>query len=270
MTANKTQPDPQKEEPDSPAPRRTRIRYGRRRGDQDGVASLWLITFTDVMALMLTFFVLLFAMSNPKQEEWESLSETMQNKFNRFYGKALNRGNEDAVNVERVDYNQALPLSYLRSLIEALIEKEPSLGVITIMEQRSGLIISLPQDLLFESGQAEVRESARRALYTLAGTLSRIKNRVEIIGHTDPRPASSEAFASNWELSLARAANVAAVFENVGYDKPVVIRGQAAGRYNDIPASIPENRRLDLSRRVDVVVMEDDGDTPKLLDIIVP
>ena len=162
-------------------------------------------------------------------------------------------------------------LNYLRALIENLVKRNPELANVELIDAGSSLIISLPQEILFESGNAEVRGMANRALYTLAGSLRRIKNRIEIVGHTDPRPTSSTSdFTSNWSLSLKRAATVAAVLEGVGYDQPIIIRGQSSGRYQDLDETIPEDTRLELSRRVDIVVMEDDGRQPKLFDLGMP
>jgi len=245
-------------------------RFNRRMGDQDNSPSIWLISFTDVMALMLTFFVLLFAMSNPKQEQWEDFTQNIQKNFNRFYGQVLNRGQEDAINIAKINFSQALDLNYLRALIENLIEKENSLRIAKLIDNGDSLIISLPHDILFEVGQAEVKGTANKALFTLAGALGRIKNRVEVVGHTDPRPLRGSDYQSNWELSLARAANVAGALENLGYQNSLSIRGQASGRYTDIPETVPTSERLDLSRRVDIVVMEDDGRRDKLFDIGLP
>lgn len=252
--------------PATPPPRR----FGRRMGDTLPPTSMWLLTFTDVTALMLTFFVLLFAMSNPKQEDWEEFTQNIQQNFQRFEGAVNNRGKEDAINIARINFSEALDLKYLKALVENLIEQEPDLKVVRVINNGDSLIISLPQDLLFEAGQASVKPEANKALFTIAGTLERIKNRVEIVGHTDPRPVSDSNFPSNWELSLARAANVAAVLENVGYDRPITIKGQASGRFDDMPETIPVSERLDLSRRVDIVVMEDDGRKSKLFDIGLP
>lgn len=250
-----------------PPPRR----YSRRRGDVEGTGqSMWLVSFTDVMALMLTFFVLLFAMSNPKQEEWTEFTQQIQENFNRFEGALENRGTQDAINIDKVNFSQALNLHYLRAIIENLISKEPELANARLIDNGDTLIISLPQDVLFSVGEAEIKADANRIIYVLAGTLRRIQNRIEVVGHADPRPMVSSDFPSNWELSLARAASVAAVLENVGYDKPLIIRGQASGRFDDIPDSIDVAERLDLSRRVDIVVMEDDGRQKNVFDIGLP
>lgn len=246
-------------------------RFGRRMGDkQSPTSSTWLISFTDVMALMLTFFVLLFAMSNPKQEEWEQFTQNMQQNFNKFEGEADNRGTQDAINISAINYSKALDIKYLRSIIEKLVESDSSLGQVTLMENAGRLIISLPQDILFDAGRTEVKEEGKRALSSLVGSLRRIKNNVEIVGHTDPRPISNSGFPSNWELSLTRAASVAGIMRSVGYNQSLSIKGYAGGRYDDLPKTLPKETRMDLSRRVDIIIREDDGKRFKLFDIGLP
>ncbi len=253
------------------APVRTIRRFNRRAGDNaSSSSSTWLVSFTDVMALMLTFFVLLFSMSNPKKEQWEKFTQEVQENFNRFYGRPLNRAQQDAVNIKKINYSRALDLNYLEVIVNNLVEKEESLKDIQIMPNGKNLIISFPDNLLFDVGEATVKTEGQKALFSLASALTRIKNRIEVVGHTDPRPVNDPRFPSNWELSLTRAANVGAVLENVGYKRPVTIRGHASARYQDLPTTIPLQKRLDLSRRVDVVIMEDDGRPLKLFDIGIP
>lgn len=251
-------------------------RFNRRAEDAGTGSSIWLISFTDIMALMLTFFVLLFAMSNPKQEDWERVTRTVQENFrvfrsySAFDGKIENRGAEDAITIEKINFSEALNIQYLRVVIEKLIEQSPALQVVQVIDNKNHLVLSFPQDILFESGQARLKPEANRALFTLANALQRIRNRVEIVGHTDPTPVSSAAYESNWELSLARAIAVAGAMENVGYKRPVIVRGQASGRFKDLPQTIPRQERLDLSRRVDILIMEDGGRRRKLFDIGLP
>lgn len=246
-------------------------RFNRRAGDRSNTtSSTWLLTFTDIIALMLTFFVLLFSMSNPDKEQWEKLSQVAQNNFNKFQGRPLNRGSEDAINIEKVNFSRALDLNYLQAIIANMIEKDDLLNKVFMTQSDNSLIISLPQNLLFDTGQANVNEIGNKALFTLAGTLSRIKNRVEVVGNTDPRPVTGKEYPSNWELSLARATNVAAVLENVGYNRAMTVRGHASARFEDLPKSISMRERLDLSRRVDIIVMEDDGKRLQLFDMGFP
>lgn len=228
--------------------------------DPPAASNVWLISFTDIMALMLTFFVLLFSMSEPEKDDWSKVAHVLQVEFNKFEGPNAFRNIYDALNVRKIGYDKALDLSYLKLLMERLIEKNKSLSAITLQSENNALIISLPDSLLFQTGKTDLSEEGSQALFPLAGMLSRIDNRVEIVGHTDPRPLSSEsAFPSNWELSLSRALVVAGVLENLGYSKPLIVRGLSSGRYNMLPDDMSEAKKQSVSRRVDIILMQDDG-----------
>lgn len=243
----------------------SRRRYGRRMGDvnaQQSDTPIWLITFTDTIALMLTFFVMLFAMSTPAEKEWSEITAALFSQLNKFYGPSFSRGPVDALSLQRVDFDRALDISYLSALMESVTEDNENLAGARFIEQPERLVISLPQDLLFQAGRAEISEDGSRALYGLGGALSRIKNKVEVLGHADPRPlqeGEERGYESNWELSLARAANVAGVLNDVGYEQDINIIGDSSGRYQDLSAIADENLRMDLARRVDIVIYDHDG-----------
>ncbi len=257
-------PENEREKPDEDAlAPLTGRRVFRRRGDiQEAEASsqIWLVSFTDVMALMLTFFVLLFSMTEPARQDWSEITSALQSEFNRFYGAPLYRGTQDAINIDRINFSRALNVDYLEALLETVIADNEALGGVTLNTQQGQLVISLPRALLFDSGEAEVKEDGTRALYALGGVLSRIRNVIEITGHADPRPVTrgDGGFESNWELSMARAANVAAILETVGYERDIAVRGHASGRYQDLQGVVSEEQRLDLARRVDIVILGHD------------
>ena len=222
---------------------------------------LWLITFTDVMALMLTFFVMLYSMSVPEEDKWKQVTSALTVGFSQFESPKWYKGPQDTINIDKRDFSNALNMDYLNALVIEIIEKDEKLKNVVVLQQKKRLILSLPTDLLFKSGQSEVTVSGKRALFALGGPLSRIRNRIEVTGHADSRPVQSDKgkFSSNWELSLARAVNVSSVLENVGYSRPVIVRGLSNARYDELPADLSESERLSFSRRVDIVIMKDDG-----------
>lgn len=248
-------------------------RFRRRKFDQDGTTSMWLVSFTDVMALMLTFFVLLFAMSHPKKEDWEDFSNNVKKQFSKYYGLALNAGIQDTINIQKVSFEEARDLRFLQQLIAEQLDKVDTLRGITIIpqppntEKPSRLIISMPDNLLFESGSAALKREGSDALFDLQVFLDRIPNRLEIIGHADPRPVPPGGeFPSNWELSLTRAASVAASLQNYGYSKDLTIRGQSSGRYTELPDDLTAAEKLSLSRRVDIVIFPDTGERLNIIE----
>jgi chemotaxis protein MotB len=223
---------------------------------------LWLITFTDVAALMLTFFVMLYSMSVPDEEKWKQTTSAFNEGLKKFETPIVHTGIEDTVNIERIDYTNALNLDYLEAIVREMLGRNgnENLRQIDIFRQADSLVLSVPASLLFDTQTAEVSVEGKRTLFSIGGPLSRIRNRIEVVGHSAPSAmAEDSGFSSTWDLSLARAVGVAAVLESVGYSRPIVVHGLSSARYAELPLSMPEEKRLDLARRVDIVIMHDDG-----------
>lgn len=236
--------------------------YNRRLGDGgSGGTPIWLISFTDVMALMLTFFVMLFAMSDTKSKSLADVMSSLKSELNKYYGRPLSQGQVDTINLDRINFDKALNINYLASIFVRLIQENEALDVVSIQVMEDHLILSLPQSLLFAPARAELSDDGARALYALGGALTRMKNQVEIVGHADPRPVTSEnaRYDQNWALSLGRALSVSATLQSVGYDQPMILRGLGSGRYQDLPQDMPEAQKMDLSRRVDIIIHNHDG-----------
>jgi chemotaxis protein MotB len=210
---------------------------------------------------MLTFFVLLYSMSAPSVETWEEMTTGIKNEFQKFRGAQNNRGPQDTIDVSRINFNRALDINYLNALIGRHIEGEEVLKEVELRSMSGGLVVSFPQDMVFESGKAEMSEQGSDAVYALALTLSKIRNRIEILGHTDPGTISGEdgKYKSNWEFSLARASTIAAALRKVGYDRPLMVRGLGDAIYNSLPEELSEAEKLKTARKVDILIMGDDG-----------
>ncbi len=228
--------------------------------DGQSKVPLWLITFTDVMALMLTFFVLLYSMSTPKEEKWEDISSALSHKLNHFDAAAFNAGSQDVISLDKISKTKALELGYVKALVESLLKKRKVEDVLLIQNGKR-LVISLPSELLFSSGRADVSAEGKKIIFELGGVLSRVKNRIEVVGNTDPRPITARdgQYTTNWELSLARATSVSSVLRDVGYVRDMTVRGLSSARFDELPETLSQDERFALSRRVDIVVMDDDG-----------
>lgn len=231
---------------------------------------MWLVTFTDVMGLMLTFFVLMFAIRAPEPRTFETLTAGFQQQIGKVFEFRQDAGPFDTIDLGRIDFNRALDLDYLEALVrERVDERGEILRGVVLLPQSSSLVVSLPQELVFAPGKEEVSDGGKAALGAMAEILTRIRNRVEIIGHADPRPVSEKNpdYGSNWDLSLSRAAAAAQVLREQGYERPVVVRGLGDALYRALPGGLPETFRETVSRRVDIVIMSDDGDRRRFLDI---
>ena len=215
---------------------------------------VWMLSLADLISLLLTFFVMLFAMSKVKIDRWDEVVDSLSQSI-----KPSPREENDepmaSLNIPRVYRKPAMNLDYLSAVIDDAIDDNPVLGDARMSRDADKLVISLPGDLLFVSGSSEMTQKARQALFVLGGVLRNIGNRVGVQGHTDPRPLSGRGvYASNWELSLARAAAVANELKKSGYTDYINIYGFAASRYDQLPKLIDEDARFAMARRVDIVI----------------
>lgn len=212
----------------------------------------WMIVFTDLVALMLTFFVLLFSMSNVQIDRWEKMIDILSRTLNPSHAR-VETPVSTRYNIAALSRKRAINLDYLSAVLEEKVAQDPVLARSQIMRLEDRLLIVFPGDLLFAPGGAVLSGPARQALFVLGGVLRNIGNQIGVNGHTDPNPPQGGAYISNWELSLARAVAVANLLKRVGYTKGIMAYGYADSRFAELP-DLPGPERLSLGRRVDIVV----------------
>ncbi len=213
----------------------------------------WMIVFTDLVSLMLTFFVLLFSMSSVQIASWEEMIDALSQTLAPSREKTVSEVSAQ-YNIATIFRKRAINLDYLAAVLKETMAKDAVLSRCHIMPLEDRLVIALPGDLLFSPGQAALSDRAARALFRLGGVLRNVGNQIGVNGHTDPVPPRGDGFASNWELSLARAVAVANALRRSGYREDVVAYGFADSRFEELPEMAPDRRRA-LGRRVDIVVM---------------
>lgn len=227
--------------------------------DEDGGVPLWLISFTDIMALMLTFFVLLYSMAVPDAKQWEEMIHAVEEGITVQKTLKAQAGKQQEISIDKIETQRALDLNYLQNILQRQFEQTESLSSALLLKGEGQLIISLPMDVVFDSGSAKVEIEAKRALMALGDLFHRIRNRIEVVGHADPSPVLNGGYDNNWSLSLARSANIAALLRQAGYKRDVVVRGVSSARFADLSDSIPPEMREQMARRVDIVIMQDTG-----------
>ena len=213
----------------------------------------WMITFTDLVALLLAFFVLLFSMSSVRPDSWRVAIDSLS--------RTLNPTRVDKAVPSAVPFNigttfpkRGSDLDYLATVLNEALREDALLSSTRIIRSADRLIVALPGDLLFANGRAELSERAGKSLLILGSVLRNIGNRIGVNGHSDPQPLKDGAYKSNWELSLARAVAVANTLRRSGYRREIVAYGFADSRYQQLP-KIEEKRRRALARRVDIVIL---------------
>ena len=126
-------------------------------------------------------------------------------------------------------------------------------GNVKVGFARDGLVISLSGNVLFDSGQADLRPDGLPILDEVAWRLASLKNELRIEGHTDNIPITTPLYSSNWELSAARATTVARYLAEHGL-APKRLSAAGYGEYRPVASNDTREGRSQ-NRRVDIVVL---------------
>ena len=228
-----------------------------KRKQNQGISLAWMMIFTDLVALLLTFFVMLFSMSVLRVDTYKKAVNALTNTFD----VAKIRPAEMPVaqfNIDSIMRKPAIDLDYLAAVIEQKIKKDEIIKNSPIIYMDDKLVISLLGDLLFAEGSAQLNDKARQALFLLGGVLQNIKNTVSVSGYSDETQFEDVAFTSDWELSLARAIAVANELKRAGYTEKILSVGFGKSRSSALKG-LPESKKKTMSRRVDVMILSTSG-----------
>lgn len=232
---------------------------GRRAGRKYGGGASWLVTFVDLVSLMLAFFVLRFAMTTLDTPRFEQAASSISLTLGREV-VAVEQQPPVSEGVQAERAGRGFRLAYLEPVLRAKLARDPLLRAARLERRGSELIIALPSDLLFPLGSAELTGDATRSVRELASALSPLPNRVGVVGHADPQPmAGGGRYPDNWALSLARAAAVARTLRDGGYPVVPVIEGRGSSRFFEVDPTLPLETRYQRARRVEVVIHPERG-----------
>ena len=229
-------------------------KMGRRAGHKYGGGPGWLVTLVDLVSLMLAFFVLRFAMTTLDGPQYLEAAGSIVASLNREVTVVEPTAPVlETVQAERT--RRGFALAYLEPVLAAKMAGDPVLQRARVARSGDRLVISLPSDLLFPSGGVDLTPAARRAVAELTTAIETLPNRIDVVGHADPQPMSGAGrFATNWELSLARADAVARQLVDTGFPRIPTVEGVGDSRFSEIAPTLDLERRYALARRVDLVV----------------
>ncbi len=165
----------------------------------------WMVTFADFMMLILVFFILLFSISQVDQDKFDSITQAFRNQGVFEESDSVIPFDEEWLE-EEIREDQELQTLYQD--INSFLLENGLTDQVTASQTDRGVVITLQEQVLFDSGQAELLSEAEPVLEEIGNLLEDIPNFVRIEGHTDNRPIQTAVYPSNWELSGARASSV--------------------------------------------------------------
>ncbi len=223
-----------------------------RSGGGGSVTYAWMITFTDLIALMLTFFVLLYSMSQVNQEQWENMVQSLAQDFN-----SISKSEKKKPAVEfHLPVEAVVPganLDYLAPLLQEQIAGHAILAPSIVWRLPDRLVLSLPDTLIYRPKTADLAAQAEAAVFALSGVLRNLSNEIESEVYSDLTPPRG-GFRSTWELALGRSVVLTGMLSAAGYEWPIVARGYGGSRHAQPPVGLTTEQFKRFGNRIDVVI----------------
>ena len=222
-------------------------------GSKQSISSAgWMITFADLLSLMLTFFVLVFSMSTVQLESWDDVVKTMRKQFNP--SAPISAKSYEIEELAVVNTGEGLNLNYLRGLLADSVQGSAFFSDTRVFIEDGKVVLSIPAHQLFENKSSFFVSGSVVALRQFAGTFMNVTNKLVIAGHTNDIEMPAESARTNWELSIIRARLVAGVLADAGYTRELTVLGHGASKFEGAGrrVSIPE---LEQQERIDIVFL---------------
>ena len=203
----------------------------RKTAEDEDITSFWLITYSDMVTLLLSFFLLMYSFSVMTEERRHELVEEL---------RTVSANTNVVRERPREDLEQAA-----REIASQFRQDEAF-----VENTETEVTVGLSSEVTFASGDAALSEAGRAALVRVAAILARLPNTVRVEGHTDSVPVRGGRFSSNWHLSAARAQSVVRLLVENGVDArrlQVIGYGDVRPREaNDTPDGRGRNRRIEI------------------------
>ena len=254
----------------------------KRRGEAHANHERWLVSYADFITLLFAFFVVLYASSQVDKRKVGKLALAIQVAFQQmgvfdtsstqiplsdseavpFSKVQVVENNERTTDMERfvqpmkgmLTPPMNAPLKEIQSELEKALAPEIQKHVVDIKARREGLVVSLREIGFYESGSAQMRASSKGAIDRLAAVLAARAEALRVEGHTDDVPIHNSHFASNWELSTARASELIKLLVERYHFDPVRLSAAGYAEFHPVSSNDTAEGRA-RNRRVDIVIL---------------
>ena len=255
----------------------------------------WLVSYADFITLLFAFFTTLYAISTVDAQKMGKMVTSMRESFdsNLFppgsrtlsmnSGAGSNPSSRDILqsvdlsgintkdgamqrlqemkmpsSSKRRTVSGEKELSHLKKEMEAALSTEVLKGRLRMKVEPRGLVISLGEAGMYDSGSDQIKPEGKPLLDTIAANLVSLDNEIRVEGHTDNVPIRNSRFPSNWELSTARATGMLRyLLERFSFLPELLSAGGYAEYRPSTPNDTVEGRTR--NRRVDIVVLNPTG-----------
>lgn len=223
----------------------------------------WLLTYSDLMNLLLILFIILYTMSKVDVAKYQQVAASLRQAFGESTSATyMIPGGNSIVNMDSSAPSPVIPanveeeqMQEIKERVDQLVQQQNLGDNVQVAIEERGIAISITAQLLFKSGSAEIENGSKQTIQDIGKILLAVPGRqIRVEGHTDDDPISTSKYPDNLELSTARANNVWRLLINaVGID-PNIISSVGYGEYRPkVPNTSEENKAV--NRRVDIVIL---------------
>ncbi len=247
----------------------------------------WLLTYSDLITLLMIFFVMLYSISNVSQAKYEELSQSLSEAFgtsgksvdgsiipkgagfldggtglssdnNLADGESMTEGTVEGDTIKEGGGISRDDFIEMRSSLYKAIKDSDLKDKLHITIEEKGMVISLPNDILFDSGEADVKPEMKPVLDQIAELLNSIDSPIQVEGYTDNVPVNNSKYRSNWQLSAERAANVVQYLVDNYKIKPERLVAIGYGEYKPVASNETAEGRMK-NRRISITLLYNGG-----------
>ena len=208
----------------------------------------WLLTYADMITLLLAFFVIMYAISKVDAKKYQAVAESVSIALGGHPPRAVSSGIDGSEKV----LPKPDPVFEMAERLRQDLGNELGSGRIQIERNADRILLRFQDTLFFERGKADLSPEARGILDKVAKVVAPLPYRLEAEGHTDALPIKSAQFPSNWELSVARATAVVRYLAEQHHVSPLRLAARGLGEHkplfpNKPIVGEPRNRRVELN-----------------------
>jgi chemotaxis protein MotB len=224
----------------------------------------WLVSYADFITLLFAFFVVMYSISSVNIGKYRTVSESIKAALNPLANQSganqiISVGEaKSALQGRNPTDAKEITIRRIRQLAQVIKDKQlkDMVAFVTVVQTINGdIVITIPDRLLFNSGEAIVRTEALPFLEGLGGAILEMNRHARVEGHTDNVPIRTAQFPSNWELSAARAVMVVRVLSEL-YGVPADHLA-AVGHADTRPVTAnSDTEQRAKNRRVEVVILQ--------------
>lgn len=220
-------------------------------------APAWVVTFGDLMSLLLCFFVLLLSFSEMDRNKYRVVSGSVKNAFGIQRKKPVFESPKGSKMIAK-EFDQAIILTKIEDVVKPIIKEldgefEELKGYVEVESTENEVTIRMMGEATFDTGKADLRSSFVPLLKKIGDVLAKTRGEIIVAGHTDNVPLVGGIFGSNLGLSMARAGSVAEFLLRTSRIDPQRLSTMGFGEYRPLESNDTEEGRQK-NRRVEIVV----------------